>query len=33
MNATKRKKKFITKLSSIGTTLTLLLIKSNQCFA
>lgn len=33
MNVTKRKKKLIAKLSSIGTTITLLLIKSNQCFA
>ena len=32
-NNAREKKKFITKLSSIGTTLTLLLIKSNQCFA
>lgn len=30
MNVTKRKKKLIAKLSSIGTTITLLLIKSNQ---
>ena len=33
MNVTKGKKKLIAKLSSIGTTITLLLIKSNQCFA
>lgn len=33
MNVTKRKKKLIARLSSIGTTITLLLIKSNQCFA
>ena len=33
MNATKRKKKFIANLSSIGTTITLLLIQCNQCFA
>lgn len=33
MNVTKWKKKLIAKLSSIGTTITLLLIKSNQCFA
>ena len=33
MNVTKRKKKLIPKLSSIGTTITLLLIQCNQCFA
>lgn len=33
MNLTKRKKQVITKLSTIGTTLTLLAIKSNVCFA
>lgn len=33
MNLTKRKKQIITKLSTIGTTLTLLAIKSNVCFA
>ena len=33
MNITKRKKKLISKISSIGTTLTLLLIQCNQCFA
>ena len=33
MNVTKRKKKLISKLSSIGTTITLLLIQCNQCFA
>lgn len=33
MNLTKRKKQIITKLSTIGTTLTLLAIKSNTCFA
>ena len=33
MNVTKNKKKFITKLSGIGTILSLLFIKSNQCFA
>ena len=33
MNITKRKKKLISKISNIGTTITLLLIKSNQCFA
>ena len=33
MNVTKRNKKIIPKLSSIGTTITLLLIQCNQCFA
>ena len=33
MNLIKRKKQIITKLSTIGTTLTLLAIKSNVCFA
>ena len=33
MNLTKRKKQIITKLSTIVTTLTLLAIKSNVCFA
>ena len=33
MNITKRKKKLISKISSIGTTITLLLIQCNQCFA
>lgn len=33
MNVTKGKKKLIAKLSSIGTTITLLLIQCNQCFA
>ena len=33
MNITKKKKKLIPKLSSIGTTITLLLIQCNQCFA
>lgn len=33
MNLTKKKKQIITKLSTIGTTLTLLAIKSNVCFA
>lgn len=33
MNVTKRKRKLIAKLSSIGTTITLLLIQCNQCFA
>ena len=30
---TKNKKKIINKLSSIGTIITLILIRSNQCFA
>lgn len=33
MDLTKRKKQIITKLSTIGTTLTLLAIKSNICLA
>lgn len=33
MNITKRKKKLISKISSIGTIITLLLIQCNQCFA
>lgn len=33
MNLTKRKKQLLTKLSTIGTTLTLLAINSNICFA
>lgn len=33
MNITKRKKKLISKISNIGTTITLLLIQCNQCFA
>ena len=33
MNLTKRNKQIISKLSTIGTTLTLLAIKSNVCFA
>lgn len=33
MNLTKRKKQIITKLSTIGTTITLFAIKSNVCFA
>lgn len=33
MNITKRKKKLISKISSLGTTITLLLIQCNQCFA
>lgn len=33
MNVTKKKKKLIPKLSSIGTTITLLLIQCNQCLA
>lgn len=33
MSLTKRKKQLLTKLSTIGTTLTLLIIKSNMCFA
>ena len=33
MNITKRKKKLISKISSIGPTITLLLIQCNQCFA
>ncbi len=33
MNLTKKKKQLLTKLSAISTTLTLLVIKSNICFA
>lgn len=33
MNLTKKKKQILTKLSTIGTTLTLIAIKSNVCFA
>ena len=33
MKLTQKKKKIITKLSTIGTTITLLAIKSNVCFA
>jgi TRAP-type C4-dicarboxylate transport system permease small subunit len=33
MNLTKKKKRVITKLSTIGTTLTLFAIQSNICFA
>ena len=33
MNLTQKRKKIITKLSTIGTTITLLAIKSNVCFA
>ena len=33
MNLTKRKKQIITKLSTIGTTLTLFAVQCNQCYA
>ena len=33
MNLSKKKKHLLTKLSTIGTTITLLAIKSNVCFA
>lgn len=33
MNLTKKKKQLLTKLSTIGTTMTLLAIKANVCFA
>ncbi len=33
MNLTKKKKQILTKLSTIGTTITLIAIKSNICFA
>lgn len=33
MNLTKEKKKILTKLSTIGTTITLMLMKSNVCLA
>ena len=33
MNLTKKKKQLLTKLSTIGTTITLFAIKSNICFA
>lgn len=33
MNLTKKKKQLLTKLSTIGTTITLFAIKSNVCFA
>lgn len=33
MNLTKKKKQILTKLSTIGTTITLIAIKSNLCFA
>lgn len=33
MKLTQKKKKIITKLSTLGTTITLLAIKSNVCFA
>jgi hypothetical protein len=33
MKIIKNKKKIINKLSSIGTIITLILIRSNQCFA